>query len=128
MAISFVHRGKFKKTDTFFTNASEIDRKYLHLFKRYGELGIAALRATTPKDTGKTSESWYYEIIRDRGGVKLEWYNTNKEGKTPIAILIQYGHATRSGGYVEGIDFINPTLRPIFDKLSIELWREVMSI
>jgi hypothetical protein len=125
MSIIINHRGNFKNIDRFFRNASDISRKYLRIFEKYGAEGVQILSDNTPKDTGKTASSWYYEIVRTRSGVTLRWLNSNVDSGVPIAILIQYGHATQSGGFVEGIDFINPSLKPIFDKLSQDIWREV---
>lgn len=125
MGISFNHRGSFKNIDRFLKNASSIEKKYLHIFKKYGQEGVKALSENTPKDTGTTANSWYYEIVKRDNSLSLIWSNSNLDSGTPIAILIQFGHGTRSGGYVEGVDYINPSLRPIFNKLSIELWREV---
>lgn len=125
MAISINHRGSFKNIHAFLDNASSINKRYLHIFEKYGKEGVKALAENTPKDTGKTANSWYYKVITERNGVSIVWNNSNISNGVPIAILIQYGHGTRSGGYVEGTDYINPSLKPIFDKLSIELWREV---
>jgi len=125
MGIVIRQRGNLKKTHKFLNRASFIERNYLHLFKKYGEAGVKALYEHTPKDTGKTSESWYYEIVRHKGGVTITWSNSNLENRTPIAILIQYGHSTKTGGFIEGLDYINPALKPIFKELSDELWKEV---
>ena len=97
----------------------------LGLLDKYGREGVAALQTATPKDTGKTSESWYYKIERKNGSVSLTFHNSNQNKGVPIAIILQYGHATGNGGYVEGVDYINPALRPIFDKIAEEAWKEV---
>lgn len=125
MPIKITHRGNFKNIDKMFKNASSINRKYLHIFQKYGKEGVRLLKANTPKDTGETADSWYYEITRTTKGINLGWYNSNTEDGVPIVILLQYGHATKSGSFVKGRDFINPSLRPIFNKLSEDLWREV---
>lgn len=92
---------------------------------KYGELGVEALRKSTPKDTGETSDAWYYKIENTAGKVSLTFHNSNIQNGAPIAILLQYGHGTRNGGWVEGYDYINPALRPIFDKLAEAAWEEV---
>lgn len=89
-------------------------------------MGVAALSANTPIDTGETALHWQYRIIQDSRRVRIEWYNTNIDANgTSIAILIQYGHATRDGGFIQGRDFINPTMRPIFDQITNEIWKKV---
>lgn len=98
------------------------------ILRRYGEKGVAALQSTTPKDTGLTSESWYYEIQRSNGSVAIAFYNSNVQNGIPIAIILQYGHGTGTGGWVEGRDYINPALRPIFDGIAEQAWREVTSV
>jgi hypothetical protein len=95
------------------------------ILNEYGRKGVEALKAATPRDTGLTAESWYYEIQRGEGLIRLSFNNSNTNQGIPIAILIQYGHATRNGGFVEGIDYINPALRPVFDELAEKLWKEV---
>ena len=121
------HRGDFDKLEKFFKrNASST--KYLRILEKYGQQGVDALSANTPVDSGKTASSWYYKIKRTRRGATITWYNSNITSGVPIAILLQYGHATGSGGFVEGVDFINPALKPIFEKMSIEIWREVSAL
>lgn len=92
---------------------------------RYGQLGVAALSRATPTDSGLTAHSWSYKVIKDRRHPGIEWYNSNLAGSTPVAILIQYGHATGTGGYVAGRDFINPVMRPIFDQIVENVWKKV---
>lgn len=92
-----------------------------------GAEGVAALAAATPAETGLTAESWTYEVTKEKGGVSINWINTNLRNGTPIAILIQYGHGTGTGGYVAGRDYINPALKPIFDKYSDIAWKAVTS-
>ena len=125
MGIRINHRGSFKNINKFLKNASSISTRYLHILEKYGREGVNALRNATPVDTGKTANSWYYEITSTKAGFGLTWSNSNLEDGIPIAILIQYGHGTKSGYFVKGTDYINPALKPIFDKLSIELWKEV---
>lgn len=121
--ITFRQRGDFRKTESFLKRVSG-DDVYSSL-ERYAKEGVDALSASTPSDTGKTASSWDYEIKKDRNGVSIYWTNSNVMDGIPVVILIQYGHATGTGGYVQGIDFINPTLRPVFEKIVENVWREV---
>lgn len=92
---------------------------------KYGKEGVAALASATPVDTGLTARSWSYKIFRGDGKASITFYNSNIQNGVPIAIVLQYGHGTRNGGWVEGRDYINPALQPVFDKLAKEAWREV---
>ena len=121
--INIRQKGDFKNLSSFLEKAKE--KLNLGLLDKYGREGVAALQAATPKDTGKTSDSWYYKIERKNGSVSLTFHNSNQNKGVPIAIILQYGHATGNGGYVEGVDYINPALRPIFDKIAEEAWKEV---
>lgn len=123
--IQISSKGDFSKTVSFLKKATNV-RKIVKL-EKYGERGVEALRAATPKDTGKTADSWDYKITESNGGFSIVWTNSNKLQNTSIALLIQYGHATRSGGYVQGVDYINPALRPVFDEIARDAWREVTS-
>lgn len=102
-----------------------LDAKYLKKLDKFGEEGVKALSLATPVDTGKTAASWEYKIVETSTGVQLVWYNTNENKGENIAILIQYGHGLATGGYVPGRDYINPALRPIFDKIVNEIRKEV---
>jgi hypothetical protein len=117
------HRGSFKNTEKFLKQAAKVD--YLGILRKYGQEGVAALASATPVDTGLTASSWGYEVSSSNGQYRISWTNTNVQDGVPIAIVIQYGHATPSGTFVEGRDYINPALRPIFDKIASEAWREV---
>ena len=121
--INIRQKGDFKNLSSFLEKTKE--KLNLGLLDKYGREGVAALQAATPKDTGKTSESWYYKIERKNGSISLTFHNSNQNKGVPIAIILQYGHATGNGGYVEGVDYINPALRPIFDKIAEEAWKEV---
>ena len=102
------------------------DRDVVTILNSFGREGVRALESATPEDTGKTSKSWDYRLVQQEGRFGIEWFNTNKtETGIPIAVLIQYGHATRGGGYVQGRDYINPTTRPIFDKIAEDVWKQV---
>lgn len=123
--ISMKSTGNFKKTIKFLNFVS--GGKYIEdVLRKYGDKGIEALSHNTPKDTGKTANSWYYEIEHDSNHCQIAWFNSEMAGGVPLVILIQYGHATKSGGFVQGIDFINPVMKPIFDKIADEIWREVV--
>lgn len=121
--INIRQKGDFKNLSSFLEKTKE--KLNLGLLDKYGREGVAALQTATPKDTGKTSESWYYKIERKNGSVSLTFHNSNQNKGVPIAIILQYGHATGNGGYVEGVDYINPALRPIFNKIAEEAWKEV---
>lgn len=116
-------KGSFQKTKSFLKKASKID--YRSILEKYAKEGVRALERATPVDTGLTARSWDYEISVTRSGYSISWTNSNVVDGVPIAIILQYGHGTRNGGYVQGIDYINPAIRPIFDKIQEELWKEV---
>lgn len=125
MGISIKQKGSFSKIETFLTRMRH--PFYYSKLHKYGKMGVEALAAATPRDTGLTAESWSYEIVNEGSRIKIIWTNSNlSEPGMPVAVLIQYGHATRNGGYVEGIDYINPALKPIFDELADSLWKEVI--
>lgn len=121
--ITIRQRGDFKNLTSFLERSKEAFN--LGILDKYGRQGVAALKASTPKDTGKTADSWYYKINRNNGTVSLSFHNSNVNKGVPIAIILQYGHATGNGGYVEGVDYINPALQPVFQKLADEAWKEV---
>lgn len=100
-------------------------KRLYQLLNEYGKQGVELLRDATPVDTGKTATGWDYEIEVSSQGISLYWVNNNVNEGVPIAILIQYGHATRSGSYVQGVDYINPALRPLFESMATKLWKEV---
>ena len=100
-------------------------RRIYQLLNEYGKQGVELLRDATPVDTGKTATGWDYEIEVNSQGISLYWVNNNVNEGVPIAILIQYGHATRNGSYVQGIDYINPAFRPLFESMATKLWKEV---
>ena len=116
--------GNFQRTDRFLHRM--VQKHYMGILKRYGEKGVEALALATPRDTGKTAESWSYEIEELPGRTAIYWRNDHVENGVNIAILLQYGHATRTGGFVEGRDYIRPAIRPIFDKMAEEAWKEVV--
>lgn len=121
--ITFRHKGDFSKTTRYLGRVKKaVDPAIFH---KYGNEGVKALASATPVDTGLTANSWYYQFVQTRDLFKLEFLNSNRQNGVPIAIVLFYGHGTRNGGWVEGRDYINPAIQPIFDKLSEELWREV---
>lgn len=121
--IKITQSGNFSKTESFFKRP--IKEIVLECLKKYAEEGISALESATPKDTGLTAGSWYYKIISQKDSSIIQFCNSNIQNGVPIAVILQYGHATGNGGWVEGIDYINPALRPIFDKIAEQAWKEV---
>lgn len=121
--ISVTAKGSFGKTEAYLTRLKNAD--IFASLSKYGEMGVAALAAATPTDTGLTHSSWTYTIVQRKGYFSIRWHNTHVEGGKPIAVLLQYGHGTKNGGYVPGRDFINPAIRPIFEQIAAEAWKEV---
>lgn len=124
--ITFKQKGDFSKLKKFLEKAKETSK--MGFLDRYGKEGVEALSAATPVDTGKTASSWKYEIIRKKDSIEIVWNNTNIQNGVQIAVILQYGHATKNGGWVQGRDYINPALRPIFDKIAQNAWREVTKL
>ena len=124
--ISFRHQGNFSKTTRFLEKAKNTIR--LGDLDRYGREGVAALASATPTESGKTASSWYYEIVHERDSVTINFNNSNVNNGVPIAIILQYGHGTGTGGWVEGRDYINPAIQPVFDKIANDAWREVTKV
>lgn len=122
--IKFNSKGDFKKTEKFLKKS--LGKNYKGLLKKYAEQGVQALMDATPIRTGKTAVSWYYEIIQNEDGYSIIFNNSHVEKGVNIAVILQYGHGTRNGGYVEGIDYIYPALEPIFKELANAAWNEVI--
>lgn len=124
--IKFRQKGDFSKLTRFLEKA----KGAVHLgdLDKYGREGVAALASATPVDSGLTADSWRYEITNKQGSAKITFYNSNIQNGVPIAIILQYGHGTRNGGWVQGRDYINPAIQPIFDKIVNEAWREVTKL
>lgn len=121
--ITFRQKGDFSKLTRYLEKAKEKVR--LGDLDKYGREGVAALASATPVDTGKTAASWYYDIKINKESASITFNNSNIQNGVPIAIILQYGHGTRNGGWVEGRDYINPVIQPIFDKIAEEAWKEV---
>ena len=121
--VTFNHKGNFERTDRLLKGEKE--KKYIKVLDKYGQEGVAALAAATPTDSGLTAESWDYKIQNGSGGYKIMWTNSNVNDGVPIAIIIQYGHGTGTGGYVQGRDYINPAMRSVFDNIADKAWEEV---
>lgn len=121
--ITFHHKGDFSRTEKFLLNTRS--SKAREVLKEYGRKGVAALAAATPVRTGLTASSWSYEIEEAADHISIYWTNTNINNHVNIAMIIQYGHGTGSGGYVQGIDYINPALGPIFQEMADKAWKEV---
>lgn len=121
--ISFRQKGDFSKLSKYLERVKEAVK--LGDLNRYGRKGVSALSSATPKETGLTANSWYYKIERKKGSVSISFHNSNIEKGVPIAIILQYGHGTRNGGWVEGRDYINPSVRPLFDEIAEDAWKEV---
>ncbi len=115
--------GDLSKTFKFLNRLQ--NKEYLNILAEYGKRGVDALREATPKDSGKTADSWYYEITQDRNQTTIEWCNSNMNDGVSIALILQYGHGTGTGGYVKGTDYINPAMKAIFDDMANECWKEV---
>jgi hypothetical protein len=118
-----VSSGSFAKTEKFLRGLD--DRKLFSDLDRYGRMGVDALRSATPVETGRAAKSWGYQINTKGGRVSISWFNTDVEGGVNIAVIVQYGHGTGTGGYVQGRDYINPAMRPIFDRILDDVWRKV---
>ena len=125
MRVKFEVSGGFTKTERFLNRMKR--REYLNVLDEFGRDGVQALRNATPVDSGATAEAWDYEIKRTRNYTEIVWTNSNINDGVPIAVILQYGHGTGTGGYVQGRDYINPALRPIFDKIAEKAWKVVTS-
>lgn len=123
--ISFTQKGDFSKTINSLSKMKNSNQKIINVMNRFGNIGVMELSKNTPVDSGLTANSWRYEITDKNGRIKITWYNSNVVNGVPIAIILQYGHATQNGGWVEGVDYINPTMKPIFDNMAKQAWKEV---
>lgn len=121
--LSFRQQGDFSKLTRYLERAKNV----VHVgdLDKYGRAGVAALASATPVESGLTASSWSYKITNKNGSVSISFYNSNVQNGVPIAIILQYGHGTRNGGWVQGRDYINPAIQPIFDQIAEDAWREV---
>lgn len=124
--IAFRHKGDFKNTERFFSNAKK--DQYLNVLNKYGQLGVNALSTATPVDSGETASSWSYKVRRSGNVWFLSWSNDNIKDGVSIALILQYGHGTRSGTFVQGRDYINPAMKTVFDRIADGVWEEVKSL
>lgn len=123
--ITFKHRGDFKNTEKFLNRVRGAG--YLNVLAKYGQAGVHALAAATPSDSGETAKSWTYEIERTSTTTTISWLNTHENDGVNIAVILQYGHGTGTGGFVQGRDYVNPAMKAIFDNLAQAAWKEVTS-
>lgn len=123
--MSFETSGSFKNTENFLQRM--LKREMFNNLEKYGKEGVDALASATHVDSGLTAGSWKYEIIKTNKTYTIRWINTNLVDGVPVAILLQYGHGTGNGGYIQGRDYINPALKPIFDKIANNVWKAVTS-
>lgn len=121
--INITQRGSFRNIEAYLRRMQ--NQRAFSVLEKYGALGVAALQSATPVDSSETANSWYYEIVQRKGYYSVRWNNRHVEDGRPIAVLLQYGHATGTGGYVEGRDYINPAIRPIFDQMIRDFTKEV---
>lgn len=124
--IKFRQKGDFSKLTRFLEKAKNVVR--IGDLDKYGREGVAALSSATPVDSGLTASSWYYKVEHTNGSAKINFYNSNIQNGVPIAIILQYGHGTGNGGWVQGRDYINPAIQPLFDKIAENAWREVTKL
>lgn len=124
--ITFKQKGDFSKLTRFLEKAKEVVK--LGDLDKYGREGVEALSVATPVDSGVTASSWYYEIENQNGRASINFYNSNINGGVPIAIILQYGHGTGTGGWVEGRDYINPAVQPLFNRIAEDAWKEVTKL
>lgn len=125
MTIKFTSRGSFKKTERFLQKMGRLDLS--SVLKTQGVAGVRALSAATPTETGLAAQSWSYEILQNGRSVSIVWSNSDVENGFPVAIMLQYGYGTGTGGYVQGQDYINPAMKPIFDQIANTVWKAVTS-
>ena len=124
--IVITQSGNFNNTERFLNGAKKLDVK--SILESYAKAGVRALASATPVDSGLTASSWDYKVEISKSSYSISWTNSNVVDGVPIAIILQYGHGTGTGGYVQGRDYINPALKPIFDKIADSVWREVSNL
>lgn len=121
--IRFIHKGNFNNTEKFFSRAKKMNVE--SILNKYGDVGVRALSESTPMNSGKTSQSWGYEVKGTKESASIIWTNSNINKGVNIAVILQFGHGTGTGGYVQGRDYINPAIQPVFDEIADSAWREV---
>ena len=124
--ITLKQKGNFSKLNRYLERVKEAAK--ISILDKYGQAGVEALSSATPSDTGLTASSWYYKIERTKTSAAIQFLNSNINDGVPIAVIIQYGHGTGTGGWVEGRDYINPAIQPIFDEIANEAWKEVTKL
>lgn len=126
MAIEFTQKGDFSNTERYLNRLKQL--KIQGILNKYGQIGVNVLSSATPQESGETAASWGFKTVIRPGYYSIRWYNTHQNKGAPIAVMLQYGHGTGTGGYVQGRDYINPAVRPIFEELANEVWREVTRV
>ncbi len=124
--ITLKQKGNFSKLNRYLERVKEVAK--ISILDKYGQAGVEALSSVTPADTGLTASSWYYKVERTKTSATIQFLNSNINDGVPIAVIIQYGHGTGTGGWVEGRDYINPAIQPIFDEIANEAWKEVTKL
>lgn len=124
--INFTQKGDFSKTEQYLRRLQALELNAV--LNKYGTMGQNVLSNATPVDEGETAASWYYTIVSRPGYYSIRWHNRHENDGIPIAVILQYGHGTGTGGYVEGRDYINPAVRPIFEEMAAQAWKEVTRI
>lgn len=124
--ITFSQKGDFSKLSSYLERVKNVIK--IGNLDRFGREGVSALSSATPRDSGETANSWYYKINREKDSVSITFHNSHVNKGVNIAVILQYGHGTRNGGYVEGIDYINPAIRPIFERIAEDAWKEVTRV
>lgn len=123
MSISFKQKGKFSWPDKFERNYKKVKKS--NLFDEYGKEGVQNLKKVSPKDTGRMSQSWFYKVSTEKYSTVLSFHNNDIENGCNVAIIVQYGHGTKNGVWIQGIDYINPSMAPVFEELCEKIWKEI---
>lgn len=124
--ITFSQKGDFSKLSSYLERVKNVIK--IGNLDRFGREGVSALSSATPRDSGETANSWYYKINREKDSVSITFHNSHVNKGVNIAIILQYGHSTRNGGYVQGVDYINPAIKPIFERIAEDAWKEVTRV
>lgn len=124
--IKFTQKGDFSKTERYLSRLKTLELNAI--LNKYGTLGVNILSNATPTDSGETAQSWYYTVVQRPGYYSIRWHNRHENDGVPIAVILQYGHGTGTGGYVQGRDYINPAVRPLFEEMLDQAWKEVTRV